>query len=171
MRCSHEQSTRLLQCDCPTTWKRTTFFAPVARFFDVKCSWIVQFDWSNHFPCRRPDVVYWVELPHKHSKNRYSTRHIADRPGVMIAITLWLRLLNGRQCGHRQSPVSWHQSLTRPTACSPCCSQTTTSHRIESLSAPFFSSHSDLSRHRSVFCIHVALQPKFTNPSHSSNSC
>jgi hypothetical protein len=38
MHCSDESSTQWLQCDCPTFWKTTTFFAPAVRFFDVKYS-------------------------------------------------------------------------------------------------------------------------------------
>ncbi len=89
--------------------------------------------------------------------------HIDGRPEVKIPTIYEPPLHRVRQYKHPQSHECQHRALTRPTACSPCCPQTATTHCIESSTPPFFGCHLHLSGHLCIFLINVGLQPSFRN--------
>ena len=147
------------------------FFGLIEKFFGVRYSWIALCSLSCQFLCPLLDGACGVALHCMLTKNHYSKRRTADREQVATSTMLSLRQLSALQCVLQQFLVSWHQWLTTPIACSACRSQTTTTHHIESLIAPFFSPHIYLSRHCCIFLIHVALQPQLWNTRDPGNSC
>lgn len=98
--------------------------------------------------------------PHRQTRNRYRILHTADRLGVKTAI---LRLCgSAHQRKYQQFLLFPYLMPTRPTVCSSCCRQMSTSHHIDWLVAPFF--EPDLYNFWNCFIFSAAINGRSTPP-------
>ena len=170
MHCSSGQSTTLHQHDSLTSWKTIMSFSLTGILAAVRCNWSAQLSLFDRCPCPHSDAAGWGKPDCRQTRNRYRRRHTVDTPLASCPIILGHPHESDRRRTRRQFLGYWHLMLTKSIACCPCWSQMTTSRRIESSSAPFFSRYLDLSGNTFVFRIDIALEPGFWNTRHSSNS-
>ena len=155
--CRRVQSTRLLQCGSLMTSRKTTSFVLTATLAVLVCCWIVQLSLSYPFPCLLPDAAWTVGLPHKPPKNRCKRWHTDDKPQVKSPTNLVLLSHLLHQYKHQQSHEWQHQELAKPIVCYLYCRQMTTIHHIELLASPFFGTHMNKTKYRSIFFVHISL--------------
>ncbi len=155
--CRREQSTRLHQCHSLKTSRTITFFARAETLVGAGYYWIAQYSLSFRFLYRLLDAASRVEPRRMLPRSRYRQWRIVGRRQAMTSITGGRLPHLLRQCTPRQSHACLHRVPTTPTVCCLYGLRMTTTHRIESLTSPFFGRDLHFAPHESIFLIHILL--------------